>query len=99
LAWDVIGIGPCGLLGPIFPPLCGPVHIGHLLGALGPVATGGNSGGSACAGSAAFRLPLPVLPDLCGAVISSQAIVLCASLTGQIGTSLSNCISFELQGN
>jgi hypothetical protein len=98
LAWDIIGVGACSLPGRNVRPLCGPVFIGQLLGALGPEPTGGVSG-SVCGGDAAFRLPLPLLPDLCGMVVSSQCAVLCASLTGAIGTSLSNCISFELQGN
>jgi hypothetical protein len=99
LAWDLIGVGECGPPGRLVPPLCGPIWTGHLLGVLGPVPTGGVVGGNVCDGAARFSLPIPVLPGLVGSTLSSQSIVLCASLTGAIGTAVSNCVSFELQGN
>jgi len=71
----------------------------HLLGILGPVPTGGVVGGGVCDGAARFPLPLPLIPSLVGTVISAQSIVLCASLTGAVGTAMSNCLSFELQGS
>lgn len=98
LAWAIVGFGPCGPPGLGVPPLCGPLWVHNVLGTIGPVPTGG-LGGTPCAGDAAFRLPLPLIPSLCGTVVSSQTAVLCASITGQIGTSLSNCTSFRLQGN
>jgi hypothetical protein len=99
LAWAIIGDGRCTNTGPSVHPLCGPIYAGRpFLGALGPVPTG-PAGGSVCGGDARFRLSLPVIPSLCGSIVSSQCVVLCSSLTGLIGTSMSNCVSFELQGS
>lgn len=95
VAWALIGAGPCTPPGVLVPPLCGPIFTPVLLGTLGPVPTGG---AGACTGAAQFPLPLPVAPALCGAVLSSQAVALCISTAG-FGTSLSNCVSFRLQGS
>jgi hypothetical protein len=96
MAFDILGAGPCSPPGVLVPPLCGPIFLPIVLGTLGPMPTGGTGG---CTGAAVFALPLPVVPVLIGAIISSQCLVLCPSPAGPIGTSLSNCISFELQGN
>ena len=99
LAWAVIGGGPCAPTGLIVPGLCGPVWLQNVLGTLGPEPTGGVSGTGPCAGSGSLQLPIPLIPSLCGSVISSQSIALCSNIAGQLGTAMSNCISFELQGN
>jgi hypothetical protein len=96
LAWCVIGAGPCMPPGLLFPPLCGPIFTPGPLGTLGPMPTGGLG---ACNGSANFALPLPVIPTLCGAVLSSQCVVLCVTAAGGIGTALSPCLSWRLQGS
>ncbi|MBK8101343.1 MAG: hypothetical protein IPK26_30035 [Planctomycetes bacterium] len=95
LAWCIVGVGPCVPPGPFFPPLCGPIQAGPMLGTLGPVPTGGGVG---CGGSAAFPLGLPMIPGLCGAVLSSQCVAFC-SAGGMIGTSLSNCLTWQIQSN
>jgi hypothetical protein len=96
LAWCIVGAGPCGP-GPTVYPLCGQVHTPNILGTIGPVFT---TFGIGCGGSAVFALPLPLIPSLCGSVISSQCAVLCpgSSTTNPFGTSLSNCVTFLLQG-
>ncbi|HLQ38773.1 MAG TPA: hypothetical protein VK348_13270 [Planctomycetota bacterium] len=94
LAWCNIGGGACSP-NLAFPPLCGPLFTGPSLGLIGPVPTGVGAG---CGGSATFPLALPMIPPLCGAIISSQCIVLCSG-GGAIGTSLSNCLSWEIQSN
>ncbi|MBK8096932.1 MAG: hypothetical protein IPK26_07490 [Planctomycetes bacterium] len=95
LAFCAIGAGPCVAAGPVLPPLCGPLRASPLLGTLGPVMTGAGAG---CGGSALFHLPLPMIPGLCGAVLSSQCATLCSNATG-VGTSMSNCLSWQLQSN
>jgi hypothetical protein len=94
LAWVNVGVGPCGP-GLAFPPLCGPLFTGPSLGTIGPVATGAGAG---CGGSATFPLGLPMIPGLCGLVLSSQCGVFCIG-GGAIGTSMSNCLSWEIQCN
>ncbi len=97
LAWCILGAGPCAAVGPSLPPLCGPVLTPIVLGTLGPVPTGGPM---PCGGAAGFPLPLPVAPGLCGSVISSQCIVLCpGGALVPLGTAMSNCLSFALQGS
>lgn len=95
LSWLILGAGPCMPPGVLVPPLCGPLFLPVLLGNLGPVPTGGVGG---CSGAAQYPLPLPVLPALCGAVISSQSVVLCLT-SASLGTSMSHCVSFRLQGS
>jgi hypothetical protein len=95
-AWAMIGTGPCLPVGPVIPPLCGPIYTLPLLGSIGPVVTGG--GGGPCDGTASFNLPLPVGAGLAGQVFSSQCLTLCFG-GGVFGTGLSNCLSWELQGN
>jgi hypothetical protein len=96
LAWCVIGAGPCSPPGVLVPPLCGPLFATPILGTIGPVLTGGVGG---CTGTATFPLGLPVIPGLCGAVLSSQCVVFCQNTAGLIGTSVSNCLSWQLQCN
>lgn len=95
LTWCVIGIGPCASPGVLFPPMCGPLYTGPTLGTIGPVAT---AAGAGCGGTASYPLGLPMIPGLCGAVISSQCVAFCFA-GGAVGTSLSNCLSWELQSN
>lgn len=92
LVWCAIGDGPCGPIGLTVPPLCGPMHTLPLLGLLGP----GVVGGAGCAGVVDVPLPLPMNPALGGLVYSSQFFVLC--LNNPLGSALSQCLSFEVQG-
>lgn len=94
-AWCLIGAGPCTAPGALVPPICGPILLPVLLGNLGPAIMGG---GGACGGTANFALPLPVIPSLCGTVLSSQCVVLCPGALG-LGTALSPCLSWRLQGS
>ncbi len=87
-----VGAGPCGP-GVLLPPLCGPLFTFPLLGTIGPNLTGG--GMTPCDGSTTFNIPLPVAPGLAGLVYSSQAVTLCFGG----GWALSNCLSWQLQGN
>jgi hypothetical protein len=97
LVWCIIGVGPCSAPGALVPPLCGPVFTGPVLGTLGPNAT---AAGFGCGAFTTFNMPLPVLPGFCGVVLSSQCVAICPSTAGTvIGTSLSNCLSWELQSN
>ena len=96
IALLAIGAGPCMVPGPVAPPLCGPLHTIPFLGTLGPVLTGGGFG--PCDGSAVFNLPLPVAPGLAGLVFSSQAVTVCLG-GGVLGFGMSNCLSWQLQGN
>jgi hypothetical protein len=96
LAWCILGTGPCTLPGVVVSPLCGPIYATPVLGSLGPNLTGG--GGGLCSGGAVYSFPLPAAPGLAGWVLSSQCVALCNSPIG-IGTAVSNCLSFMLQGN
>ena len=62
-----------------------------------PIALALSGGGIGCTGSADFPMPLPAAAGLAGVVLSSQCVVLCSNVIG-LGTSVSNCLSFELQG-
>ena len=95
LFWCIIGVGPCMPAGPVPPPFCGPFFTGPTLGTLGPSIT---PPGVGCGGFATFNLPLPVIPSFCGAVLSSQVVGICPA-GGLIGTTMSNCLSWELQSN
>lgn len=94
LAWCLLGFGACAPA-PVLPPLCGPLFIGPSLGNLGPVPTLGFGG---CSGTANFNMGLPLLPAFCGVVLSSQCVAICSSAIG-FGVSMSNCLSWQLQGN
>lgn len=94
LVWCLIGAGPCSLPGASIPALCGPIYTTPVFGTLGPALSGGGVG---CSGSASFPMALPSAVGLAGIVLSSQCVVLCSSPVG-FGTSVSNCLSFELQG-
>lgn len=96
LAWVLIGAGPCTAPGTVVPPLCGPVFLPTVLGSLGPMPAIGTGG---CTGNAVFNMGLPVIPSLCGQIISSQGVAICSAATGAIGTAVSNCLTFQLQGN
>jgi len=95
LAWALIGAGPCRNSPIITPLLCGPVWSTPLLGSLGPIPTGGIT---PCSGAAVFAFPLPASATFAGWVLSSQCVTLCATPVG-IGTAMSSCLSFELQGS
>jgi hypothetical protein len=90
-----IGSGPCMAPGVIAPPLCGPLYTLPLLGTLGPNITGP---GLPCSGTTNFNIPLPVSLPLAGVVLSSQCVTICPSSTG-LGFGMSNCLSWQLQGN
>jgi hypothetical protein len=92
--WCLIGSGPCSP-GPTIAPLCGPINTVPYLGAIGPNVTGGIGG---CTGATSFSIPLPVAAGLAGQVYSSQCLTFCATTT-VFGTALSNCLTWELQGN
>lgn len=96
-AFCLIGSGPCMNAGIITPPLCGPVRTVPYIGALGPNIT--SAAPVPCAGTSSFNLPLPVVPALAGQVFSSQCLTVCFNSAGTFGTSLSNCLSWQLQGN
>ncbi|MGE3174702.1 MAG: hypothetical protein AB7O97_18865 [Planctomycetota bacterium] len=97
LAWCAISLGACNPIGPIVPPLCGPVLLGGApILTLGPVLT---PVGLGCGANATWGLPLPMDPVLCGTVLSSQCVAFCTDPTGASGISLSNCLSWELQSN
>ncbi|MEO6595898.1 MAG: hypothetical protein ABIP94_14190 [Planctomycetota bacterium] len=95
-AWCLIGTGPCAAPGVVVPPFCGPIYTIPYLGALGGNATGG--GFAICDGATTFNLPLPIAPGLAGQVFSSQCIGLCFG-GGAFGWTMSNCLSWQLQGN
>lgn len=95
LALLAIGVGPCLVPGIAAPPLCGPLHTIPLLGTVGPNLTGG---AGICDGTTSFNVPLPVAPGLAGQVFSSQCVTICLA-GGTLGFGLSNCLSWQLQGN
>ncbi len=96
LSWCLIGAGPCAAPGVLLPPLCGPVYATPVVGTLGPNPTGGLGG--PCSGSTSFAFPLPPSATFAGWTLSSQCVSLCVS-GGAIGTAVSNCLSFTLQGS
>lgn len=96
-AFCLLGTGPCLNLGIVTPPLCGPILAVPYLGALGANITGGSA--APCSGNTSFNLALPLAPALAGQVFCSQCLTICFSTTGALGTSLSNCLSWQLQGN
>ncbi len=94
-AFCLIGTGPCKAPSVITPPLCGPVRTVPFLGYLGPNLI---QGPGICGGATTFSLPLPLDPSLVGDVYSSQCLNVCVGPNGALGFSLSNCLSWELQG-
>jgi hypothetical protein len=91
-AWCMVGAGPCLTPGVIVPPLCGPAFTLPLLGILGANVTAG----AGCGANTDFPLALPATAGLGGIVLSSQCFVWCPAGAG--GTTMSHCLSFELQG-
>lgn len=88
-----IGVGPCLPVGPVVAPFCGPIHVAlPTITTIGPAFS---PAGAGCGASVNFPLPLPNNPVFAGLVLSSQCAIFCAGG----GNALSNCISFELQGN
>jgi hypothetical protein len=96
-AFCLLGAGPCVNIGPIAPPLCGPILTMPYIGALGANITMGAP--TPCGGTTSFNLPLPVAPALAGQVFSSQCLTVCFNAAGALGTGMSNCLSWQLQGN
>jgi hypothetical protein len=98
LAILAVGSGPCNAPGGAFPFLCGPLLAWPLLGTVGPNLVGGVG---ICNGSTDFNIPLPVAPWLAGLVFSSQVVTACWPFPGGFpsGFGMSNCISWQLQGN
>lgn len=95
-AWCIVGAGPCAAPGISIPALCGPIYASPVLGTLGlTLVAGGVPGG--CGGTADFAMSLPPALGLAGLVLSSQCVVMCSTPAG-FGTSVSNCLSFALQG-
>ncbi|HLQ38102.1 MAG TPA: hypothetical protein VK348_09890 [Planctomycetota bacterium] len=95
LDWAVLTIGSCAGPGFTIAGVCGPLFVtAATLGTLGPVTA---TGGIGCAANAQFLLPIPLAPALAGLPIASQCFAWCPAGTG--GTSLSNCLSWVLQGN
>jgi hypothetical protein len=95
LIWCVVGHGACAANGPVLPPLCGPALVAPTITTIGPFTA---PAGGGCYVYVPFHFPLPLLPGLCGVVLSSQFVALCPS-GATFGTALSNCLSWELQGN
>lgn len=94
-AWCLIGAGPCAAPGVTVLPFCGPIYTIPYLGAIGGNPTGGFA---ICDGSTTFSLPIPSVAALCGQVYSSQCVGLCFG-GGAFGFSMSNCLSWQVQGN
>lgn len=98
LVWCLIAIGSCAAPGITVPPLCGPLYIGGTAGTVPLASLGPNAvGGVGCAGATSFPLPLPANPAFAGLPLASQCVAFCPA--GVTGTSVSNCLSFVLQGN
>ena len=92
MIFDVLTIGTCVAPGVVIGGLCGPVYmIPPAWGTLGP----NFPGGVGCGGNTTFAFGLPPNPAFAGLPVASQCIGLC---TGG-GTTMSNCLSFVLQGN
>lgn len=88
--WCLLGFGGCGT-GVSITPLCGPILTPVILGPLGPNLT---TNGGPCNGSTTFFWTLPANPAFAGTVMSSQCIGLC----GGTSTTMSNCLTWVLQG-
>lgn len=95
-AFCMLGSGPCVNAGPVAVPLCGPIRTIPYIGALGANITMGPP--VACGGTTSFNLPLPVAPALSGQIFSSQCLTVCFG-GGGFGTGMSNCLTWQLQGN
>ena len=85
-------IGTCVAPGTFIAGLCGPVWmLPPLWGTLGPNFVGGFG----CTGVTVFGFPLPPVPAVAGMPIASQCLGICPGG----GTTMSNCLSWVLQGN
>jgi hypothetical protein len=92
VVFAALKIGACAPPGTTIPGFCGPIWFTPpLWGSLGP----NFPAGPGCGASTVFPLPLPPITVLAGLPIGSQCIGLCPGG----GTTMSNCISFVLQGN
>lgn len=91
IAYMLLNFGPCTAPGVFSPPFCAPVLVpvaGWI--AVGPLATGGGVG---CTGSAGITLSVPLNTAFCGAVFSSQYVVLCGGL---FSNAISNCLTWMI---
>jgi hypothetical protein len=91
LAWCLLTVGSCSAPGTSIAALCGPLWTTSAsLGTLGPNLVPG----SGCSNTQ-FPLPLPPVPAFAGLPLASQCIAVCPSF----GITMSNCLSWVLQGN
>lgn len=91
IAFGALSIGGCTAPGVAVPGLCGPLWLmTPLWGTLGP----NFPGGFGCT-STQFAFPLPPNPAFAGLPLGSQCIALCPGG----GTTMSNCLTWILQGN
>ena len=91
IAFAALSIGGCNPVGFVIPGLCGPMWLAApLWGSLGP----NFPGGFGCT-STQFAFPLPANIAFAGLPVGSQCVALCPGG----GTTLSNCLSWVMQGN
>lgn len=91
VAFAALSIGGCTPAGTFIPGLCGPLWLSApLWGSLGP----NFPAGGGCT-STTFPMPLPPMLAVAGMPVGSQCLALCPGG----GTSISNCLSWILQGN
>jgi hypothetical protein len=87
-----LSLGSCMIPGTPFPGLCGPLWLPLPLWGTSPAQF---PVGPGCGASTSFALPLPPNPAFAGLPIASQWLAFCPGG----GSSMSNCLSFVLQGN
>lgn len=91
IVFAALSLGSCSTAGLPVPGLCGPLWlVPPLWGTLGP----NFPAGAGCV-STQFAFPLPAAPAFAGLPVASQCIALC----GGTGSSISNCLSWVMQGN
>ncbi|MBM4062292.1 MAG: hypothetical protein FJ265_14520 [Planctomycetes bacterium] len=91
IAFAALSIGGCTAPGTAVPGLCGPIWLlPPLWGSLGP----NFPGGFGCTNTS-FAMPLPANVAFAGLPVGSQCLALCPGG----GTTLSNCLSWVMQGN
>lgn len=91
LAFALLTVGGCVAPGTPVAGWCGPLWLlPPVLGSLGPNVPGGVG----CVATT-FALPLPPSPTLAGLPVGSQCLAVCPGG----GTTMSNCLSWVLQGN
>jgi hypothetical protein len=90
IAYAMLSLGNCSSAGTTIAGLCGPIWLGPLWGQLGP----NFPTGLGCVNTT-FPLPLPASVAFANLPVASQCVALCPST----GTTLSNCLSWTMQGN